>query len=427
MKNRFALLFVFLLCCASLQAAPVRVSGLVVDETNHRPKPGVTVELVRSSEGKVIPLAKAPTNAQGRFTFAPLEAGDTDIILARVRYQNYTYVVPAFDGPKQLEQLGIKVDPAKVRLAIYETTFGMVPLSFTAHHLAIESRAGGLKCVERIIVENPTRKTFLGMSEGGATLLLNLPAGAKNVRLDESITDAKLEKRPDGWALMKPIPPKSYDARVLVIIHYDMDWPSALPWDRKINFSRKVQYPTKFFFVNRTTADNKLIVTAPKLSADETTQLPIDGKTEDRIVNSVGNPSHMPGVSAEEPKPALAAGDDLRIEISSPVNPLFWGFLGFVVLLCLAIPLVLLKKGKPTPKSPAKIEEPQEKVGVNSGTFTSTSTSNGLNSNDRAQQLIEKIALLDEAFAKGVVTEEEHSSSRATLKSELLQLLSSQQ
>lgn len=429
MKNRFALLVVFFAWCVSSQAAPVRVSGIAVNESHHRPAANVTLELVRAANGKSTPIAKVKTDAQGRFAFAPQEPGDSEFLLVRSRWQDYTYVVPAYDGKQQLQQMGIEVNPSKVRLAIYDTTHGLVPLAFSAHHLAIESREGGLKCVERIIVENSSRKTFLGMGERGATLLLNLPAGAKNVRLDENVTDAKLEKRPDGWAVIKPIPPQSYDPRVLVIIHYDMDWPSALPWERKINFSRKVQYPTKFFFVNRTTEDSKLEVNAPKLSKDQVEQLPIEGQMQDRIVNAVGQPSHMPGMAAVtggDNKPALAAGDDLNIEVTSPVNPLFWGFLGFVVLLCLAIPMVLFKKGKPTAKAPAKIEEPKDTTGVNSGTFTPATASNGLTSSEKAQQLIEKIALLDEAFAKGAITEAEHTASRAALKSELLQQLSSQ-
>lgn len=432
MKNRFALLVVFLAWCASLQAAPVRVSGVVVNESHHKPAANVTLELVRAAKGQSTPVAKVKTDAQGKFAFAPQEPGDSEFLLVRSRWQDYTYVVPAYDAKQQLQQMGIEVNPSKVRLAIYDTTRGLVPLTFSAHHLAIESRQGGLKCVERIIVENSSRKTFLGMGERGATLLLNLPAGAKNVRLDENVTDAKLEKRPDGWAVIKPIPPQSYDPRVLVIIHYDMDWPSALPWERKINFSRKVQYPTKFFFVNRTTEDSKLEVTAPKLSKDQVEQLPIEGKMEDRIVNAVGQPSHMPAmagmaaVTGGGTKPVLSAGDDLNIEIASPVNSLFWGFLGFVVLLCLAIPLVLFKKGKPTAKAPAKIEEPRDTVGVNSGTFTPVTASSGLASSEKAQQLIEKIALLDEALAKGAITEAEHTTSRAALKSELLQQLTSQ-
>jgi hypothetical protein len=431
MKHFFRLFFVFfaaiLLASTPALAAPVRVAGIVVDETNHRPAAGAPVELMRATGGESKLIARTRAGANGRFAFPPQEAGAEDILVTRSDFQGYVYVAPAFDGSGKLAQMDIKVDPAKVRLAVFESTKEIVPLSFTTHHLAVESTNGGLKCVERIVVNNPTRKTFLGLGKNNATILLNLPVGAKNVKFATDVTNGAIEKRPDGWAIVKPIPPNIYDQRVLVVINYDMDWPSSLPWQRRMDFSRKLQYPTKFFFVARETDDKKLEVIAPKLSADQEAPLPMNGGMETRIVNAIGNPG-MGGQS--DAKPVLQSGDELKIQIAAPVNPLFWGFSGFIVLLCLAVPLALWQKKTPNAEI-NKIEEPRATAGVYGGTLQtgqapSIATAEVLN-DGVARDLIERIAALDEEFQNGKVGQQEYSATRATWKTELVQQLSQNQ
>lgn len=399
-----------------LLAAPIGVSGIVVNETAHRPASGAAVELLRATDGESTVITQTRTNAEGRFTFAPQEVGEKEILVVRAEWDGFNYVTPAYDGEGRLEEVDIKVDPQKVRLAVFESTTEIVALDFTVHHLAIESKPGGLKCVERIMVENPTRKTFLGVGEGQASLLINLPEGAKNVEIDPQTTNAKIEKRPDGWAVTKPIPPSAYDPQVLVIINYEMDWPSSKPWERKADLSRKLQYPTKFFFVAREESDNQLEVTSPLLSEDQHAPLNIAGQMETRIINAVGGPM--------SDKMALNPSDVLEIQVASPVNSLFWGFLGFIVMLCVAIPLALWKRGAPSTKTPGKIGEPKETTGVNGGTFVPSSTDTKVLAEGKSSRnLIERIVLLEEEFKSGEISETEYSISRAALKSELVDQL----
>lgn len=398
-----------------LHASPIKVSGIVVNETAHKPAAGAAVELLRATDGESTVVAQTRANAEGRFSFAPQEVGEKEILVARAEWEGFKYVVPAYDGEGRLEEADFEVNPDNVRLAVFESTTGIVELDFTVHHLAIESRPGGLKCVERIMVENPTRKTFLGVGEGQASLLVNLPEGAKNVEIDPQVTNAKIEKRPDGWAITKPIPPSAYDAQVLVIINYDLDWPSSKPWERQVNLSRKVQYPTKFFFVAREESDNQLEVTSPLLTEDQHAPLNIAGQMETRLINAVGGPM--------SDKMALSPGDELEIEVASPINSLFWGFLGFVVLLCVAIPLALWKRGTPATKTADKIGEPKGDTGVYGGTLAPSPAAESSAGNRHSQTLIERIVRLDEEFQSGKISETEYSVSRAALKSELVDQL----
>lgn len=417
MKIRFA---VFALSCwlsSVAVAAPVRVAGVVFEVTNNHPAPNAVVELLRARDGQSTPIAKVRADAAGRFAFAPQNVGANELLVVRTNWTGYTYVAPAYDASGHLmKQMNTKMDPAKVRLSVYQTTTEIVPLDFMTHHLAVESKSGGIKCVERIIVENPTKKTFLGLGQRRATILLNLPSAAKNVKLDPLVTDGTIEKRPDGYAVIKPIPPTAYEQRTLVIVNYDMDWPSSMPWQRKLDFSRKIQYPTKFFFVARNADDKQLEVVAPKLSAAQEAPLMINGQMETRTVNAIGQP--MGG------EPVLKAGDDLKIEISSPVNPLFWGFLGFLVLFCLAVPAALLRKNPPAaPKDvegTSKIEEPPVSGSVYGGTLA---VDGPIQFSSQASGIIESIAKLDEEFARGTVAQGEYSERRSNLKSQVVEQL----
>jgi hypothetical protein len=272
--------------------------------------------------------------------------------------------------------------------------------------------------VERIVVENPTRKLFLGLGQRRATILINLPKDAKNVKLDPEITDAKLEKRPDGWAIIKPIAPSvgSSAERNLIIINYDMKWPSSLPWQRNLDFSRKLQYPTKFFFVAREDADKKLKITAPKLSADQQAPLNVQGQPQTRWVNAAGSPMGK--------TPVLQAGDDLTIRISSPVEPMFWGFLGFVVLMMVAVPAVLFRRGKGEPEAREtgnKIAEPQAPASVSMPPSTPDASWSLSQSAPETQELIERIARLDDEYSSGQVGSEEYRAQRAKWKSEVVE------
>ena len=434
MKTRFVgFALLCLLSSLSLNtpvtAAPVRVSGVVFEETNNHPAPNAVVELLRARDGQSSPIAKTRADAIGRFSFAPQNVAAREILVVRTNWTGYTYVAPAFDSTGELaKQTNVKIDPAKVRLSVYQTTTEIVPISFMAHHLAIESKASGLKCVERIIVENPTKKTFLGLGTRRATVLLQLPPNAKNVKLDPTITDAKIEKRGDknsgDYAVIKPIPPTAYESRSLIIVNYDMDWPSTLPWKRTLNFSHKVQYPTKFFFVARNADEKRLEVTAPLLSAPQEAPLAINGAMETRTVNAIGRP--MGGEAVLKP------GDDLKIQISSPVNPLFWGFLGFMILFSLAVPAALLRRSIPGKTATSKIEEPPVTGSVYPRTLapvtemtnaTVAEDDGPINFSSETSGLIESIAKLDEEFDKGELAHAEYSRRRQNLKSQVVEQL----
>jgi hypothetical protein len=394
------------------------VQGIVVNGSNNQNVAGIKVQLRRSGDpgkpGKLI--ATTTSGANGKFTFSVPVSEQGSLLVATATYQGFPYEVPAFDGGQHLSQFNVKIDPTKVRLPIFETSHSLIPLQMSVSHLNVKSRPGGLSCVEFLIINNPSKKTFLGIGNDKATVLLDLPKGAKNVRLDPQTVGATLNKRPDGYSITQPIPPTLNTEGTALIVDYDIDWPSRLPWKRSVDLSSEVQYPTKFFFVQRAAEDGALKVTGSKLSGDKSVKMNIDGKPIDSIINAVGDPQGA--------KTALLPGDQLQIQVSSPINPTFWAFLGFLILLIILIPLSLWRRSaspSPDEMKADKMEEPMNEQSVYGRTLQSGAASTNWLKTPAAVALIEQIAALDEAFAAGEMEDEEYHSQRDACKRALLQ------
>ena len=397
------------------------------------------MQLIRPGDkGAKKVLQTARTDATGRFAFPAKEWGGDDLLMANVPHQGYDYAAVAYDGGNKLQAVGMTVNPAQVEVSTYDTTTKNVPLQFQVHHLAIKSTETGLNVIERIVVINPTEKTFLGIGPRKVSVLLGVPKGAKDVALDPKITDAKLIKTSNGYGIERPITPQSYGARNAIIFSYNIDWPSKLPWAKKIDLSREIAYPTQFFFVARLPDDKNLEVEAPLLGKATEAELPIDGETETRIVNSVGAPQ-MPGMpGGEKNDPVLSAGAVMPVVIERPVNPLFWAFALMVVGLMVFLPVAMIKprrdksaalKVKSAEREADKRVKLPTSVAVPTVT-TASSAANGGNGADltltpQAQMLIAQIAQLDDEHEAGRIEAEDYHARRAAWKAQLIDKLNS--
>jgi hypothetical protein len=418
------------LACQIASAAPTVISGVAKNGSNkNQPLAGAQVQLIRPGDkGQKTILATTTTNDSGRFAFPAKQYNNSELLMANIVHQKFDYSAVAFDGGNKLKQVGINVNPQKVDLLVFNTSTQPIPLDFQVHHLAISSTPSGIHCIERIVVHNHSDMTFLGVGPRQISILLDIPAGAKNIKLDPKITGAKMIKTADGWGIVRPITPDVYGASNALIFSYDMDWPSPLPWAKNVDLSRKTIYPTKFFFVARTTEDKDLKVVAPKLSPDTEAPVPIDGQTQTRIVNSIGAPM-MPQGGAP---PALPAGDEIAVSVSKPVNPTFWGFAAMTVALCLFLPLAMIKPRKDKAKSalnpnfaePSHSALVSEQTSAYDGVFTAL---NGFGTDlaltGLSRDLIQKIADLDDQREAGKIDESEYQSRRAAWKKQLIESL----
>ena len=327
---------------------------------------------------------------------------------------------------KLLKKLQFNLDPAHIELKTFDTTNqpNAAPLDFQVHHLAIKSTPTGLHVIERIVVENPSNLTYIGFGPRKISVLLNVPKIAQNVKLDPKIANAKLLQTKDGWGISMPIMPQAFSKAMpfnspnAIIFSYDVDWPSKLPWAKTVDLGREAAYPTKFFFVARETDDKELQVSAPQLGAEGPQELPVDGKTETRIVNSIGSPM--------QPRASVPAGEQLEVKISRPVSSLFWGFAGLVGALCLFLPLALIK---PKRAERREIGSVSSHTSARGDENTSFAPLNGFavapSLTPSSRELVQKIADLDDAFEAKQIDDSAYQSQRAAWKKQLIDSLAS--
>ncbi len=401
-------------------AATGEVKGRVLNKTTGRGEANVSVRLVKPGEsGADKQIASTKTGPQGQFSFGPFQAGSEDIYMAQTQWQGFPYETVAFDGTGHLKEMGIVVDPAKVEVAVFNTTRQAPALFLRAHHMALAVQDKSIKVTERIVVENPANETFIG-DQSGATVKLNIPPNAKDVALDAKVA-GKLIKTADGYAVAKPILPVVSQRRNALILTYTLDWPSSAPWNRKIDLSHKVLYPTNFFFVVRNPDDKALQLTAPQLGKDETQEIPgADGKAAPKLVNAMGFPM------AE--KPILKPGETVSVTLGRPMNPLVWAFVMFVGALIAIVPLALRggkRRDSQGENDALKIKEPGVSGGVLGETFRSpASDGSAVAMSGATEEIVFAIARLDEEFAQGAVSKDAYQKRRAAMKKQLTDLLS---
>ena len=437
------LLFLAALCSAQIAlAAPTPIAGVVRDGTKGgAPMPNAPVQLIRPGDnGAKKVLQTTRTDAAGRFAFPAREWGADELLMANVPHQGYDYAAVAYDGGDKLKAVGMTVNPAAIDVATYDTTTKNVPLQFQVHHLAIKSTETGLNVIERIVVLNPTNETFLGIGPRKISVLLNVPKEARDVKLDPKITDAKLIKTSSGYGIERPITPQAYGARNAIIFSYNIDWPSKLPWAKKIDLSREIAYPTQFFFVARLPDDKNLEVEAPLLGKATDADLPIDGKTETRIVNSIGAPQ-MPGMPGGDTKAAVEAGTKMSVVVERPVNPLFWAFAAMTLGLLVFLPVAMIKprrhksveraahEGVKLPASVPVIASTTGNGNGASGSIVASGVPKGeiniadLTLSPQAQLLIAEIAQLDDEHEAGRIEAADYQARRAACKAQLMDKL----
>jgi len=460
MKHFFSRQFVlFFLCLATTRlnaAAPVRVAGQVVNETHRAAASGVRVQMLHVGKNakQQQTVATVQTDAKGRFDCGMLKLGADDLLIARAHWQGNSYDQAwVYEAGGRLKSMDATVAPSQMKLSVYDATTTTPALSFQVHHLAINAKEQNLTCIERIVVLNPSQRTFRGAGAQKVSVRLALPAGALDVKMDPDV-DGKLVKTPEGWGVVKPIVPSKQDARSIlknnvIIINYSMKWPLSLPWSRHIDLSRKVVYPTSFFFVVREESDRKLEITAPQLAADKVEQVNTREGMQARIVNMMGGVGGegmgggpMSGGPMNGGEPALKSGDAMTIRVARPINPLVWVFVLFVVALCLVVPLSLINRRGGTSaghdaalkQASLKTGEPVVEASVYRGTPTRAAgisslpeefSGSDLTLSNEARSLIEEIAKLDDNWAAGAIEAGAYQSQRAVWKRKLIDLLES--
>jgi hypothetical protein len=149
------------------------IEGTVyVVSDGRQPGAGVEVALRVALNGQFVPLAETTADAQGKFSFAPLPLGQEYIYLPGANRDGIHY-------PGQRIQLSVQQPRASVTLEVRDAVEEPCPLVARRHEIVIRPQPGSLSVSEKILIDNPTSKCYVGRpAHDGAepvTLELSIP------------------------------------------------------------------------------------------------------------------------------------------------------------------------------------------------------------------------------------------------------------
>jgi hypothetical protein len=169
-KTILLLILLYCLLTADPDAGGGTVTGTVVNASSGKtPVSGAEVVLRAEIHGESMICGQTVTDRQGRFIFDNLP-----------RCEQYFYLPGAnrdgvhFSGPRL--QLTPQIPLADVELSVFDSISAPCPLVFLRQDIYMRFRSGALSVTESIIVDNPTRRCYVGArsQDGGEPITMQL-------------------------------------------------------------------------------------------------------------------------------------------------------------------------------------------------------------------------------------------------------------
>jgi hypothetical protein len=156
-----------------------RIEGIVVNGTRGGvPVPGAEVVLRAGEEGALLPVARTKTDQKGHFVFVGAPTNPGVVYLPGANLQGVHYPGPRF-------QLQAGAPPPPVKLTVFEAITSPSPLIAERYEIDMALKPGVLAITETLLIDNPSRTTYLGEADGTdsspRTLSLSIPEGFERV------------------------------------------------------------------------------------------------------------------------------------------------------------------------------------------------------------------------------------------------------
>ena len=314
----------------------------------------------------------------GKFTF---DVADVPQDLIYQVYINYG----GLDFSSDFGQIAVDKSELDLPITVFENTSDPGVISIDQLHIILDFGQDFFHVSELYVASNSEARVFVGESgqASDGTFLLALPPGAQNVNFQRGFGSvASFDQTSDvistngGWADTLPVRPGSGSLNLLV--QY------TLPYEDETLFSHLLHYPTSA--VNLVMPDSGVSL---KSDGDWTdTGQQVVGTGAVATYGQMSLPEESQLTISLEGKPRSAAATPATVLTDKWSELLVGGATAFTVLIIAA---VLLRRWRVAPASVT----------------------------DR-QALLQEIALLDEAFDLGEISQEDYKRQREELKAELI-------
>jgi hypothetical protein len=229
------LILLYCLLTAGPAAGGGTITGMVANaSTGKTPTCGVEVVLRAEVRGESVICGETVTDSQGRFVFRNLPQGD-----------KYCYLPGAnrdgvhFPGPRL--QLTAQQPLADVELSVYDSITAPCPLVIRRQDISMRFRPGALSVTESIVVDNPTRRCYVGAcsKDGGepVTMQLSIPPKFERVTFQTEFFGRRFCLLGDILATSVPWPPGERELKFTYVLpvqqgYYLWQRPMDLPCEQ---------------------------------------------------------------------------------------------------------------------------------------------------------------------------------------------------
>lgn len=320
----------------------------------------------------------AKTAGDGSYHFEDLDVVDGRLFIISVEYGGIRYA-------SDIGHLTGSEDPLELPVAVYESTTEPSAVHADQIHVLLDyPQPDSLRVIELWVIRNLGDRTLASFADGGG-IEIPLPAGAENLRFEDSQFAERYQAVPGGFSYGPALRPGNEG--IQIVFSFDLPYPRALMFDQKIPYDVSM-----------------VTILAPE--AGPTIRA---AQMEDRGARQVtGQVVHQYDLD-------LPSGEPLQFEIRGRApgdtflpqgvdQNLFIGAGAFLLALAgLGIWLKPWRRGESSTLEP-------------DGALAAPSSGD-------QQRLLTMIAELDDSFENGALEEAEYHLRRKSLKNELMNLL----
>jgi hypothetical protein len=329
---------------------------------------GVEVDLFSINNNQVTQSMVAVTDSQGVFSFSSIDRALDNTFVISTLFQdcNYYVDVPAFSE----NETGKTID-----FTVYESTTDNSSISIVNAHTVFVPEGDYLRVQEVYVFANMSDRSYIGnLNTNGEreTLTFSLPSGYSDVGFDSDLAYSAIEPVNGIFYDSFPVLPGSREVYYSYLVK---------PESGSYHYTRRIYYPTVNYNIFVEGREFKL--TSEQLLPGQTTES--GGQTFRNMSGS-----------------SIPAGSAIDLQISEsagrPIPILLWiGIAVLVVVTAIGIFWLTRRKRRSPPVLPAEDEEEQE--------------------------ILERIARLDDDFEVGKIDEVTYQQTRVRMKAELMEVI----
>lgn len=393
-------------------SGPGVITGQLVQGTENGPAPqqtAVTLNIYRQAD--LLTTRSAPVEAGGSFEFKNLPVDEGLYFLAETEHRSVRYTSPilAFSGPDFIED---RTGPERIAtsLPIFESTSDPTGILVSRANWLIEHDPGRLLIGQLFTFDNRSDRTFIGIEDdlfdAPVTLVVPLPEGAQEVEIQDGLIGESYRLRQQILYDTRPVLPG--DGSRQIFVRYRVSYP-----DESARVSFPVPYETELL--------NVLVADLPGLEAglsfegelrEPAGQETIQGVLFRRWSAPVSGGSTVQlslrgliGAGGRDPRQDREPQLNRELQVAAPPLdvriPLVFGSVVALVLL-VSVVFFLRRERAKSPLTPGQAAA-------------------------RREELIDRIARLDDLHALGELDERSWQRKRASLKSELIEIALAEQ